>query len=687
MSNIHDSNMLNNDEAIVFLFSSNFTRHTVDSTMYGTNTKILGHKIITIPGNKGFILFNKNNRFYCLSLKTLQIYKDYNYQYSLFFLPDTEYYFTYKMHSTSNIEIPNKINYIGMVKKIYWLNEKTFFNRNPNIQILNNGNLPYNLSGGTVKMVELSDGVFKYKININDDGFLSINASRTTTKPGITMIGVSPKYDHSISSSSTSTSPSLSRVPSTAFVTPSVPSVPPPPQPYPSISSSSSSSISTSSTPLPPSTVSDPANPLSNPAHNNIHPIDLTHIWYKNWPDHGVPNNMYTFKHFIFNIYKKIKDNPGNVLIHCSAGVGRTGVVYIILLLLSKNPQGDIKISLDEIIREVLSARTHRPHMVQTIHQLIFIYNFFNHEGYDISLTEEELYEKLTPLQQQNFKTNFGNHNPNFNSYRMKDCKYKNRYANILPYHAKTHTNCETYINASYMAPFNINKHDYTVLAAQCPTSTPETLLNFTNMIVQNTIKYIIMVTNFSENGKIKCHDYFNYENSDNHYLHPIQNSYYMHRYRNTDIWSEINYRAYYFDISHVKQDMHSSPPIKVSEMTEHIINIPEQQHASHPSRTVSVSSESHDKPTEEQRRYLAQQAYIQLAQVPQAQPLSRTVSVSSQSHKPTEEQRRFLAQQAHRVNSGRYSSEKWKDNEQAGGLRKNLQYYKLKYFSYESDV
>ena len=62
--------------------------------------------------------------------------------------------------------------------------------------------------------------------------------------------------------------------------------------------------------------------------YKKIHEIIIYH--YKRWPDYGIPKDIDQFKKFHI-----ITQNPGqrNILVHCSAGVGRSGVyvVYDIL--------------------------------------------------------------------------------------------------------------------------------------------------------------------------------------------------------------------------------------------------------------------------------------------------------------------------------------------------------------------
>jgi len=59
--------------------------------------------------------------------------------------------------------------------------------------------------------------------------------------------------------------------------------------------------------------------------HNSGKSRKVCHWQYTDWPDHGVPNNPEDFLNFFHNVRQQLSP-PEPVLVHCSAGVGRTGV-------------------------------------------------------------------------------------------------------------------------------------------------------------------------------------------------------------------------------------------------------------------------------------------------------------------------------------------------------------------------
>ena len=108
----------------------------------------------------------------------------------------------------------------------------------------------------------------------------------------------------------------------------------------------------------------------------------VTQIHFTGWPDKGVPDikNGNVFDHFI-EIIEKVDEKRGNspVVVHCSAGVGRTGT-FIAMYYLYKEIMGQIKENKSEIIFNIFNLvrkiKEMRLHMVQVFEQYKFIYDF-----------------------------------------------------------------------------------------------------------------------------------------------------------------------------------------------------------------------------------------------------------------------------------------------------------------------
>ena len=89
---------------------------------------------------------------------------------------------------------------------------------------------------------------------------------------------------------------------------------------------------------------------------------EVRHFQYKTWPDRKCPqvDSLYTFVQVIKANMKK-EDNKGPVVVHCSAGIGRTGTFLAIDPLMDLVSQ---KCRVD-IFERVLEMRKCRPKMVQ----------------------------------------------------------------------------------------------------------------------------------------------------------------------------------------------------------------------------------------------------------------------------------------------------------------------------------
>ncbi|XP_053307948.1 tyrosine-protein phosphatase non-receptor type 11-like [Spea bombifrons] len=102
------------------------------------------------------------------------------------------------------------------------------------------------------------------------------------------------------------------------------------------------------------------------------------HIWhyqYLSWPDHGVPNEPGGVLRFLeeINAAQHCTPQSGPIVVHCSAGIGRTGTIIVIDILVDViNRQGlDCDIDVPKTIQMV---RQQRSGMVQTEAQYKFIY-------------------------------------------------------------------------------------------------------------------------------------------------------------------------------------------------------------------------------------------------------------------------------------------------------------------------
>ncbi|XP_041357573.1 receptor-type tyrosine-protein phosphatase T-like [Gigantopelta aegis] len=79
------------------------------------------------------------------------------------------------------------------------------------------------------------------------------------------------------------------------------------------------------------------------------------------WPDHGVPN-VHDFTEFMWRVRKTKPTLPGPVLVHCSAGIGRTGT-YIALEILLDEMEATGRV---DVLKVMTKMRDQRKGLVQT---------------------------------------------------------------------------------------------------------------------------------------------------------------------------------------------------------------------------------------------------------------------------------------------------------------------------------
>ncbi|KAM6953435.1 receptor-type tyrosine-protein phosphatase mu-like isoform 2-T2 [Aplochiton taeniatus] len=98
---------------------------------------------------------------------------------------------------------------------------------------------------------------------------------------------------------------------------------------------------------------------------------EIRQFHFTGWPDHGVPYHATGLLGFIRRVKAKSPANAGPMVVHCSAGAGRTGCFVVIDIMLDMAEREGV-VDIYNCVREL---RSRRVNMVQTEEQYVFIHD------------------------------------------------------------------------------------------------------------------------------------------------------------------------------------------------------------------------------------------------------------------------------------------------------------------------
>ncbi|XP_066181145.1 receptor-type tyrosine-protein phosphatase F isoform X8 [Sylvia atricapilla] len=254
---------------------------------------------------------------------------------------------------------------------------------------------------------------------------------------------------------------------------------------------------------------------------------ELRQFQFMAWPDHGVPEYPTPILAFLRRVKACNPTDAGPMVVHCSAGVGRTGCFIVIDAMLERMKHEKTV----DIYGHVTCMRSQRNYMVQTEDQYIFIHEALleastcgttevparNLCAHIQKLSQVLPGESVTSMELE-FKMLASSkaHTSRFISANLPCNKFKNRLVNIMPYELTRvclqpirGVEGSDYINASFIDGY---RHQKAYIATQGPLA--ETTEDFWRMLWEHNSTIVVMLTKLREMGREKCHQYWPAERS-----------------------------------------------------------------------------------------------------------------------------------------------------------------------------
>ncbi|XP_066481438.1 receptor-type tyrosine-protein phosphatase C isoform X2 [Tiliqua scincoides] len=267
---------------------------------------------------------------------------------------------------------------------------------------------------------------------------------------------------------------------------------------------------------------------------------DVTHIQFTSWPDHGVPDDP----HLLLKLRRRVNALSnffsGPIVVHCSAGVGRTGTyIGIDAMLEGLETEGRV-----DVYGYVVKLRRQRCLMVQVETQYILIHqalvDYIQYGETEVSVSELCNYlhclKKRDPPSDPSLLEAEFQRLPAYKNWQSQrtgsreENKSKNRSSAVIPYDynrvlfrheeegsresdhdsnesSDEESDCEEpskYINASYITGYWLQN---AMIATQGPLA--ETIGDFWNMIYQKKVKVIVMLTELKDETQELCAQYW----------------------------------------------------------------------------------------------------------------------------------------------------------------------------------
>ncbi|CAC5355164.1 PTPRT [Mytilus coruscus] len=248
----------------------------------------------------------------------------------------------------------------------------------------------------------------------------------------------------------------------------------------------------------------------------NVQERKIHHFHFIQWPDHGVPDSIK-----LVDFYRKVKSEKcnqnGPMVVHCSAGVGRTGT-FIAIDALNQHGQ---KVGFVNVMEYIEMMRKDRMNMVQTYEQYETVFKALL-ELFTVPKTSipkndfcqyiSDQEKKTIPRNQKLYKVEFQRletlrplYPPSaFTEATLKENISKNSAKKILahdryrPYLMSYGKTRNDYINAVIIPGYADNSK---FLVTQCPLE--GTVVDFWTMVYDHDSKVVILLDQLNKTGQL----------------------------------------------------------------------------------------------------------------------------------------------------------------------------------------
>lgn len=263
---------------------------------------------------------------------------------------------------------------------------------------------------------------------------------------------------------------------------------------------------------------------------DEVKPMTVSQYHFTGWPDHGAPDTgcEYPALSFILKSAAASQDGAGPIIVHCSAGVGRSGA-YIVIHSMVKRMHVTGDVNIFDFLSHI---RQQRNYLVQEECQYVFVHDALLHyinSGFKVAVPSDSLKDHVQKLRknmstQSRLDVEFEDlHAIQVKHYNLKQARRgcniaKNRSVDYIPADSarvelfpRPREEGSDYINASYLPGFWKSQ---AYIATQYPLE--DTIDDFWRMVWQENCRSLVMLVSTTELEQDYFHSYLppDYETS-----------------------------------------------------------------------------------------------------------------------------------------------------------------------------